>query len=224
MELHVGGRWSLDCSTLVTQSEFQSLTDSLQLFRSLFSRYFFSPQKMMMTKWMILLNFLTTALAFRSFSTSTSRRKLHVLKSSSELVELKDSNYQQVFLKNKAVLVDAFAPWCGPCKLIEPILEKAATKWSERISVVKYNVEGSDNRDVKLEMVLQGVMPSSLPSLILFQDGKAIATRNGALTEEELDDFLAAELSPQEKVKSGEGGYLHLAKGLDNDDYMLSST
>jgi thioredoxin 1 len=166
----------------------------------------------MATKLLILLNLLTTVLAFRSISTFTTGRKHHILKSSSQMVELKDSNYKQVLLENKAVLVDVFATCCGPCKLIQPILEKAAAKWSEQISIVKYNIEGSDNSDVKQELILQMVMPRSLPSLILFQDGKAIATRNGALTEEQLDDFLASQL------------FSHSRPGaLEDHDSVLSS-
>lgn len=90
----------------------------------------------------------------------------------------------------KAVLVDAYAPWCGPCKLIEPYLEECAKKYSEQLSVVKYDVEGDNNKNLKVEMLLQGVMVRGLPTLLLYNNGSPLVTHSGAITETGLQQWL----------------------------------
>lgn len=113
---------------------------------------------------------------------------------------LDDGNYDSTMLgEDRVVLVDACAKWCGPCKLIEPFIEKSADKFS--LDVVKLDVEAKDNSAVKVEFLLQGVMPSALPSLILFQNGKSVATHTGALTQDELDDFLENNIPKKEKKR-----------------------
>mmetsp|Transcript_49062 Transcript_49062/g.59407 ORF Transcript_49062/g.59407 Transcript_49062/m.59407 type:complete len:210 (+) Transcript_49062:163-792(+) len=148
---------------------------------------------------------------------------------SSDLTDLTDDNYARILRSNEPVLIDCYAPWCGPCKLIEPIIRSAAEKYtstSQLSAVTKYDVE-SKNPNLKMELVLQGVHPSALPSLILFRQGKAIANWSGAITEAELDDFLKENCSefwekegvvPKEKKK----GFVNFASSMENDDYMLS--
>lgn len=136
------------------------------------------------------------------------------------MIDLGDSNYEQILAAdNKAVLVDACAAFCGPCKLIEPVLDRCADKWTENLDMVKYDVE-SDNPNVKMELLLQNVMPRSLPSLVLFKNGKAIANRSGVITEEELDSFLEMHLRVKTPKKQEGAGYVHFSD--DRDDYMLS--
>lgn len=112
--------------------------------------------------------------------------------------------------------------WCGPCKLIEGTLITAADKWSEKLEIVKYNVE-DDHPNLKMELALQSALPTSLPSLILFQDCKVAGIWNGVITEDELDEFLVDQLAgvshvPGERVP----GVVSLVNG-EVDDYMLSS-
>jgi thioredoxin 1 len=90
----------------------------------------------------------------------------------------------------RSVLVDAYAPWCGPCKLIEPYLVGCAEKYSDRLSVIKYDVEGNNNNDLKVELLLQGVMVRGLPTLILYNGGEPVATHSGAITETGLEEWL----------------------------------
>ena len=120
---------------------------------------------------------------------------------------------------------------CGPCKLIEPVIERCAENWKEGIVVSRYDVESANN-DVKVELLLQGVMPQSLPSLILVHKSKAITKRNGVITDEELEDFLREELeglekgkSPEEEIKDAilpekRAGFINFAAEVD--DYMLT--
>lgn len=136
---------------------------------------------------------------------------------------LDDCNYDSIMLgDDKVVLVDACAKWCGPCKLIEPFVEKSADKFS--LDVVKLDVEAKGNSAVKVEFLLQGVMPSALPSLILFKNGSHLASHTGALTQDELDDFLESNLPKKEEKRElvGAGsakGYISF--GSMRDSYAL---
>lgn len=135
------------------------------------------------------------------------------------MVDLGDSNYEQMLASNdKAVLLDACAQWCGPCKLIEPVLHRCAEKWTVSLDIVRYDVDKNPN--VKMELLRQNVMPRSLPSLVLFKEGKAIAQRSGVITEEELDLFLEMHLRAKTPKKNTGAGFVSFSN--DRDDYMLS--
>ena len=148
---------------------------------------------------------------------------------SAKIVELNDSNFRQLMRGEKPVLIDACAPWCGPCKLIEPVLDRCAEKWANSLVVARYNVE-TRNPDLKLELLLQGVMPKALPSLILFVDAKAVTKRSGVIVDDQLDEFLRENIASSRKQKqisspprimtTRKSGFVSLAS-RDNDDYML---
>ncbi|CAB9531410.1 Thioredoxin X, chloroplastic [Seminavis robusta] len=140
---------------------------------------------------------------------------------------LNDGNYNSLIMGDKAVLVDACAKWCGPCKLIEPFLVQAAGKYADELEVVKLDVEAKDNGGVKVEFLMEGVMPEALPSLILFRGGKHIATHTGALTLDELDEFIMSNLLQPEAAKKEErepelvGGGRGFVSFASRDDYAL---
>jgi thioredoxin 1 len=142
------------------------------------------------------------------------------------VVELDDSNYVKLFKGDTPVLVDACAPWCGPCKLIEPVVERAAKSWGESLVVARFNVEAR-NPNLKMEMLLQQVMPTSLPSLILFHGEKALVFRNGMISDEELSEFLESNLPQKEKLqkvptRSGTKSPGMISFASQGDDYMLT--
>ena len=85
---------------------------------------------------------------------------------------------------------DAYTQWCGPCKVIEPLINQIATKYINQLSVLKYDVEGPKNELLKVEMLLQNVRVSGLPTLILYWRGKPVAMHSGVITEEGLEDWL----------------------------------
>lgn len=113
--------------------------------------------------------------------------------STTNVIELGDSNFQKLFKSNTPILIDACATWCGPCKLIEPTINQCADQREDSLVVCRYNVD-SDSNEVKLELLLKRVMPQALPSLILIKNNKVLGTRNGLITDSELDEFLDGHL------------------------------
>ncbi len=164
-------------------------------------------------------------------SSCQARRNSVNLQALSDAPNLSDANYKQILFADsyeKAVLVDACAPWCGPCKLIEKTLETCAVKWQDSLDLIQYNVEASENPNLKLELLMQNAMPRSLPTLLLFQKGKVVAKHSGVITEEELDALLETHLggiaapSSKRKQSKAAAGFVSMARDSP-DDYMLSS-
>jgi len=95
-----------------------------------------------------------------------------------------DSSFEKEVLNaNLPVLVDFWAEWCGPCKMIAPILEEIAKERHEQLIVAKINIDENAETPVKY-----GVL--GIPTLILFKQGKPEATKVGALTKSQLNAFL----------------------------------
>ncbi len=107
---------------------------------------------------------------------------------SDNIVHTNDSDFEADVLKSdKASLVDFWAEWCGPCKMIAPLLEEAATEYADKISVVKLNVDESPN-------VAQKFGIRSIPTLMLFKDGAVHAQKVGAMSKSQLIEFLDTNL------------------------------
>jgi thioredoxin 1 len=108
---------------------------------------------------------------------------------SSELIKhISDASFEADVLKSdKPVLVDYWAEWCGPCKMIAPILDETAKEYGERLQIAKMNVD--DNRDVPAKFGIRGI-----PTLMLFKDGQLAATKVGALSKAQLTAFLDGHL------------------------------
>jgi thioredoxin 1 len=108
---------------------------------------------------------------------------------SSELIKhVSDASFDSDVLKSgKPVLVDYWAEWCGPCKMIAPILDEVSKDYGERLQVAKMNVD--ENRDVPAKFGIRGI-----PTLMLFKDGQLAATKVGALSKAQLTAFLDGHL------------------------------
>jgi len=140
----------------------------------------------------------------------------------SSLQYIDDTNSSNILSSSEFVLVDACATWCGPCKLIEPLLQEASEQYPT-IEVVKYDVDSSETIDFKMNLILQNSHPKALPMLILFQAGKVVSTHVGVITKEQLQKFLTP-FVPVAAAADKEKGFVHLSlSSSGGDDYMLSS-
>lgn len=107
---------------------------------------------------------------------------------SENILELSDSNFEEKVLKaDGPVLVDYWAEWCGPCKMIAPILTDVAEDYAGRVSVGKLNIDHHN-----LTPARYGVR--GIPTLMLFKDGEVVATKVGALAKSQLVAWLESAL------------------------------
>lgn len=103
---------------------------------------------------------------------------------SDNIVAVTDDSFESDVLKSdKPVLVDYWAEWCGPCKMIAPILEEIATDYSDKIKIAKLNID--DNPNTPPKYGIRGI-----PTLMLFKAGAVDATKVGALSKSQLTAFI----------------------------------
>jgi thioredoxin 1 len=100
----------------------------------------------------------------------------------------KESWENDVMKSNTPVLVDFWAEWCGPCRMVSPIIEKLGESMSDKIKIVKLNVD--ENQELALNYGIR-----SIPSLLIFRDGKEIARTVGVATEQSYEKFVQSSLS-----------------------------
>jgi thioredoxin 1 len=98
-----------------------------------------------------------------------------------------DSFESDVLSSDKPVLVDYWAEWCGPCKMIAPILDDVAKDYGDRLQIAKMNVD--ENSAVPQKFGIRGI-----PTLMLFKDGQLAATKVGAVSKAQLTSFLDGHL------------------------------
>ncbi len=108
---------------------------------------------------------------------------------SSDLIKhISDASFDaDVLQSGQPVLVDYWAEWCGPCKMIAPILDEVAKDYSGRLNVAKMNVD--QNREVPAKFGIRGI-----PTLMIFKGGQLAATKVGALSKAQLTAFIDANL------------------------------
>ena len=108
----------------------------------------------------------------------------------SDLIKhISDSSFEADVLKSdKPVLVDYWADWCGPCKMIAPILDEVSAAYQGKLQIAKMNVD--ENRDIPAKFGIRGI-----PTLMLFKNGQLAATKVGALSKAQLTQFIDQQLA-----------------------------
>ncbi len=108
----------------------------------------------------------------------------------SELIKhLSDASFEADVLKaSTSVLVDYWAEWCGPCKMIAPILDEVAGTYQGKLQIAKMNVD--ENREIPAKFGIRGI-----PTLMLFKDGQLAATKVGAMSKAQLTAFIDQQLA-----------------------------
>ena len=100
-----------------------------------------------------------------------------------------DASFEaDVLQADKPVLVDYWAEWCGPCKMIAPILDDVSNSYAGKLQVAKMNVD--ENRDIPAKFGIRGI-----PTLMLFKNGELAATKVGALSKAQLVAFIDQQLA-----------------------------
>lgn len=104
------------------------------------------------------------------------------------MIHTNDASFEEDVLKaDKPVLVDFWAEWCGPCKMIAPILEEIAVDYADKLVIAKFNIDESPATPPRYGI-------RGIPTLMLFKDGNVEATKVGALSKSQLTAFLDGNL------------------------------
>ena len=103
---------------------------------------------------------------------------------SDNIIHVSDDSFEQEVLQSeKPVLIDYWAEWCGPCKMIAPVLDEVASEYADRIRVAKLNID--ENPATPPKYGIRGI-----PTLMLFKNGEVEATKVGAVSKAQLPAFL----------------------------------
>ena len=102
----------------------------------------------------------------------------------SEVLHINDADFESIVVNSDIpVLLDFWAPWCGPCKMIAPVLDELAPEFAGKVKIVKMNVD--DNQTTPAQFGVR-----SIQTLLLIKNGQVVATQVGALPKTQLANFI----------------------------------
>ena len=102
----------------------------------------------------------------------------------SEVLHINDADFESIVVNSDIpVLLDFWAPWCGPCKMIAPVLDELVPEFAGKVKIVKMNVD--DNQTTPAQFGVR-----SIPTLLLIKNGQVVATQVGALPKTQLANFI----------------------------------
>jgi thioredoxin 1 len=103
---------------------------------------------------------------------------------SESIIQVADSTFEERVLKSDTpVMVDYWAEWCGPCKMIAPILDEIAEEYNGKLTIAKLNID--ENQQTPQKYAVRGI-----PTLMIFKDGEVAATKVGAVSKSQLSAFI----------------------------------
>lgn len=95
-----------------------------------------------------------------------------------------DNSFEQEVLQSTIpVLVDFWADWCGPCKMLAPVIEQLSTELADKIKIVKMNID--ENPHIPSSLGIR-----SIPTMVIFKDGKQLATKIGVLPKNSIEEWI----------------------------------
>lgn len=100
-------------------------------------------------------------------------------------LEITDSNFKDILAEGKPVVVDFWAPWCGPCKMVGPLVEELATEYEGAVNIGKCDVD--ENADIPASFGIRNI-----PTILFFKDGEMVDKLVGSVPKSAIEDKIKA--------------------------------
>src|SRR3990172_9720530 len=114
---------------------------------------------------------------------------------SESIIHVTDSSFEdEVLSSDKPVIVDYWAKWCGPCKMIAPLLDELADEYKGKLTVAKINID--ENQETPQKYAVRGI-----PTLMIFKNGEIAGTKVGAMSKSQLSAFVDSLIEPVSKSR-----------------------